>query len=103
MAIGSGAPLKGQVGSASAGGGAPDRRRRHPAHDHAAHPRLCLQPLNVFFCHRADGTLQAILYEVNNTFGQRHSYLIPVEDPAATPIRQETRKRFYVSPFWTWA
>ncbi len=65
-------------------------------------PRIlgyAFNPLNVFFCHRADGRLQAILYEVNNTFGQRHSYLIPVEDPETSPIRQETRKRFYVSPF----
>src|SRR5690349_9418878 len=32
-------------------------------------------PLSVYFCHRADGTLGAILYEVHNTFGERHSYL----------------------------
>ena len=40
-------------------------------------------PISVFFCHRRDGTLGAMLYEVHNTFGERHSYLIPVEDPAA--------------------
>ena len=34
-------------------------------------------PLSVFFCHRADGRLRAMLYEVNNTFGDRHSYLHP--------------------------
>jgi len=55
-------------------------------------------PLSTFFCHRPDGTLAAILYEVNNTFGQRHAYLIPVDD-AARPIRQACAKGFYVSPF----
>jgi DUF1365 family protein len=55
-------------------------------------------PLSVFFCHRRNGALMAVLYEVNNTFGQRHSYLIPVTD-AARPLRQRCDKAFYVSPF----
>lgn len=55
-------------------------------------------PVSVYFCHRADGTLAAVLYEVNNTFGQRHSYLIPVEG-GVHPLRHDCRKDFYVSPF----
>jgi DUF1365 family protein len=55
--------------------------------------------LSVFFCHGLDGLLMAILYEVSNTFGERHSYLIPVEDGAARPIRQSVDKCFFVSPF----
>jgi DUF1365 family protein len=54
-------------------------------------------PLTVYFCHRADGALSAILYEVNNTFGERHSYLIPAED--APVVKQACEKGFYVSPF----
>jgi len=56
-------------------------------------------PISVFFCHRRDETLAAILYEVNNTFGQRHSYLIPVEDCGQKSITQHCDKAFYVSPF----
>jgi DUF1365 family protein len=56
-------------------------------------------PISVYFCHRRDGALMAMLYEVHNTFGQRHSYLIPVTDPDARVIRQHCDKRFYVSPF----
>jgi DUF1365 family protein len=56
-------------------------------------------PLSVFFCHQRDGRLAALLYEVNNTFGERHSYLIPVADPAPRVIRQECAKAFHVSPF----
>ncbi len=55
-------------------------------------------PLSVFFCHRRDGALAAVLYEVNNTFGQRHGYLMPVLNDAR-PLRQSCAKRFYVSPF----
>jgi hypothetical protein len=40
-----------------------------------------------------------MLYEVNNTFGQRHSYLIPVDGPVEGTLRQRCDKRFYVSPF----
>ena len=55
-------------------------------------------PISVFFCYRVDGVLQAMLYEVNNTFGERHSYLMPVEN-AQGAIRQSCEKNFYVSPF----
>ncbi len=65
-------------------------------------PRLLgmvFNPLTVYFCHAANGGLQAMLYEVNNTFGQRHSYLLPVQDGAAAVVRQACDKQFYVSPF----
>ncbi|MGU3493459.1 DUF1365 domain-containing protein [Xanthobacteraceae bacterium A53D] len=65
-------------------------------------PRIlgyAFNPLSVYFCHRRDGTLQAILYEVSNTFGERHSYFIPVAGDGRGPIRQSTEKCFYVSPF----
>lgn len=71
-------------------------------------PRLLghvFNPLSVWFCHAPDGALQAMVYEVNNTFGQRHSYLIPVdpadpmEDGAAAVIDQLCDKQMYVSPF----
>jgi DUF1365 family protein len=65
-------------------------------------PRIlgyAFNPLTLYFCHRADGSLAAMLYEVNNTFGDRHSYLIPVEDGAAETLTQECDKAFYVSPF----
>jgi DUF1365 family protein len=66
-----------------------------------AMPRVlghAFNPLSVFFCYRADGGLAATLYQVNNTFGERHSYLIPAPS-GTTMIRQSCRKVFYVSPF----
>lgn len=57
-------------------------------------------PISVWFCYRHDGGLAALLHEVHNTFGERHSYLIPVatgDDPAA--IAQSCPKTLHVSPF----
>ncbi len=56
-------------------------------------------PLSVFFCETPTGQLAAILYEVSNTFGQRHSYLMPVDADAGDIIEHTAAKRFYVSPF----
>ena len=56
-------------------------------------------PLSLYFCHHRAGALAAILYEVNNTFGQRHSYLIPVDGDAGPTVRQDCDKLFFVSPF----
>ena len=65
-------------------------------------PRLlgyAFNPIAVYFCYAASGTLCAILYEVNNTFGQRHSYFIPVTGNSGGLVRQSCAKKFYVSPF----
>lgn len=65
-------------------------------------PRLLgftFNPISVYYCYRRDGGLAALLYEVHNTFGQRHSYLIPVEGAPDGPLEQHCLKAFYVSPF----
>lgn len=59
---------------------------------------MAFNPLTVFFCHAPEGALQAVLYQVNNTFGQRHAYLIPVTTPGPE-LRQRCGKGFHVSPF----
>lgn len=55
-------------------------------------------PISIYFCHRRCGELVAIIYEVHNTFGERHSYVCSVE-PKIDAVRQTARKVFYVSPF----
>ncbi|WP_431257792.1 DUF1365 domain-containing protein [Roseateles chitinivorans] len=69
-----------------------------------AMPRLLghvFNPLSVWFCHAPDGPLRAIVYEVNNTFGERHSYLIEVDEAQreAAVVEQRSGKQLYVSPF----
>ena len=67
-------------------------------------PRIlgyAFNPISVYFCDDAAGELRALLYEVNSTFGERHSYLIEV-DPAergAPILHQRCAKRLHVSPF----
>jgi uncharacterized protein len=55
-------------------------------------------PLSVYFCRRQNNSLAAIVYQVHNTFGERHSYVIPVE-ASGRVVRQQCQKVFYVSPF----
>ena len=54
------------------------------------------KPVSFWYCHRTDGSLRAIVVEVNNTFGERHCYLLD-----APRYGQELRanKVFHVSPF----
>lgn len=66
-------------------------------------PRIlgyAFNPVSVYFCHSAQGELVALMYEVNNTFGERHAYLLEVnEEAAGSDIRQQCHKQFHVSPF----
>ena len=58
---------------------------------------FAFNPLSLYFCHARDGALAAIVYEVHNTFGGRHSYVLPVEN--AKDIWQGCAKALFVSPF----
>ncbi len=53
-------------------------------------------PLSVFWSYAADGTLEGVLAEVHNTHGERHGYVIAVDDRGAG----RADKAFYVSPFF---
>jgi DUF1365 family protein len=59
-------------------------------------------PVSFWFCEDREGRLRAVLAEVNNTFGESHSYLLARAGGA--PIEAgdtlETRKVFHVSPFF---
>ena len=56
-------------------------------------------PLSVYYAEGANGRLSALVYEVSNTFGEMHSYCLPVTGDDRLPVRQVARKRFFVSPF----
>jgi DUF1365 family protein len=69
-----------------------------------AFPRVfgyAFNPVSFWFCHDRDGRLRALLAEVRNTFGERHSYLLSARRNA--PITADTplmcRKVLHVSPF----
>jgi len=68
------------------------------------YPRLLgytFNPLSVYFCYRASGELALLIYEVRNTFGDIHPYVLPVlsGEISDAGVRQQQDKLFYVSPF----
>ena len=65
------------------------------------YPRVlgfAFKPVSFWYCHRADGSLAAVVVEVNNTFGERHCYLLTGPELG---FGRELRaaKVFHVSPF----
>lgn len=58
------------------------------------------KPVSFWYCHRSDddqhGALRAIVVEVNNTFGERHCYVL---DTPRYGVEQRTDKVLHVSPF----
>jgi DUF1365 family protein len=63
------------------------------------YPRMLgytFKPVSFWYCHASDGQLRAIVVEVNNTFGERHCYLL---DAPRYGLTLQARKVFHVSPF----
>ena len=58
-------------------------------------------PVSFWLCRRADKMLVAVIAEVTNTFGDRHSYLIHHADqrPIQREDRMKAQKILHVSPF----
>ncbi len=56
------------------------------------------KPVSFWYCHRADNGLAAIVVEVNNTFGERHCYLLN-GNSLAYGRELHAAKVFHVSPF----
>jgi DUF1365 family protein len=54
------------------------------------------KPVSFWYCHDEAGRLRAIVVEVNNTFGERHCYLL---DSPRYGQTLQARKVFHVSPF----
>ena len=68
------------------------------------YPRLLgftFNPLSVYFCYLADGRLALMIYEVRNTFGDLHAYVLAVkpDELSVAGVRQQQQKLFHVSPF----
>ena len=56
-------------------------------------------PLSLWYCHHRDGSLRAVLAEVNNTFGEHHFYLLSNDAaPMSWPVTHSVQKVFHVSP-----
>lgn len=66
------------------------------------YPRIfgyAFNPLSVYYCFDNAGRLSVLLYEVCNTFGERHTYVIPAAAGEDEVVRHQCAKEMYVSPF----
>lgn len=66
------------------------------------YPRIfgyVFNPLTLYFCADRGGVLWAVLYEVCNTYGERHTYVIPAGETGAASLSQRAPKLHFVSPF----
>ena len=67
------------------------------------YPRILgyvFNPISILFCYDRAQKLQAIIYEVRNTFGEMHSYMFAL-DPSCNDyiLTHRADKVFHVSPF----
>ncbi len=69
------------------------------------HPRILgyvFNPVSFFFCYDSENILKAVICEVNNTFGETHSYIC--YKPDLSEIKNDdiitAKKLFFVSPFF---
>ncbi len=59
------------------------------------------KPVSFWFCERSDGSLSAVIAEVNNTFGDRHVYVLQAKNHCIhNGETLQADKAFYVSPFF---
>jgi uncharacterized protein len=78
--------------------GVPDADGEAWLHTYPRVAGYAFKPVSFWYCHRSDGSLAAVVVEVNNTFGERHCYLLA--GPELAFGRELTaRKVFHVSPF----
>jgi uncharacterized protein len=67
-----------------------------------AYPRVfgyAFNPLSVYYAINTSGALVALIYEVNNTFGERKAHVIAAGDVRDGVCAQAGRKELFVSPF----
>jgi DUF1365 family protein len=66
------------------------------------YPRIlgyAFNPVTTYFGLGENDDVRLIVYEVNNTFGERHTYVLPGHADPNGLVAQNCPKSFYVSPF----
>lgn len=98
-----GSPLKPWVEAAFAGAGRPIDGGRVLMMCFPRTLGYVFDPLTTYWGYKADGTLAGVLYQVKNTFGDQHCYMVgaPEGRKPGTPLSQIAEKCFHVSPFFS--
>ena len=55
-------------------------------------------PLSLYFCYNKKKELNQIIFEVKNTFGDIHHYIL--DNIKKNGLKQKTNKKLFVSPFF---
>ena len=69
---------------------------------HLRYAGYAFNPVSFYYCHGADGMLEAIIAEITNTpWNERHAYVLPVSlaERRGALWRWDLDKAFHVSPF----
>lgn len=56
-------------------------------------------PISIYFGYDHEGALETIIYEVKNTFGDQHPYVLDARPDPDGAARHRQAKEMYVSPF----
>ncbi|HXF45394.1 MAG TPA: DUF1365 domain-containing protein [Burkholderiaceae bacterium] len=98
---GDGRPLLAWIETLLARAGVEDARGEIWLHTFARQLGYLFNPVSFWLCERADGALRAVVAEVNNTFGDRHCYVLAHADgrPLAWGEELTAAKVMHVSPF----
>lgn len=57
-------------------------------------------PVSVFYCYDENNKPVAVVYEVRNTFGERHNYIFTIEKDSTIGQKHRADKHLHVSPFF---
>ena len=68
---------------------------------HLRYLGYCFNPISFYFCYDRSGHLDAVLAEVNSTFGETRNYWLSREnrEPSANALHYRCPKTMHVSPF----
>lgn len=68
---------------------------------HLRYLGYCFNPISFYYCYDTGGTLQVVLAEVNNTFGEQRTYWLTPDNrrPSTQARRHRCPKTMHVSPF----
>jgi DUF1365 family protein len=67
------------------------------------YPRILgfvFNPLTIIYCRSETGEIRSVIYEVRNTFGERHNYIYNPVEPHDIDNFHQAEKCFHVSPFF---
>lgn len=57
-------------------------------------------PISVYYCYDSANILRHVVYEVNNTFGERFSYAFAIDMDGSKTVPHACKKKLHVSPFF---